>query len=174
MTASSPAQGPSKRRSSGVAWDSIIPRYEGDVPRLYVEARVAGLTVSHYDRKTCHVFDALPEPGSALGVFRNVGSLIFYKDERRWEVRVCCDAGPVDLATAITYSLRVVRRFGRAPGHWTRGREFTHQVSQRTGKRIAWKGLAYQLDADDLLAAANQAEEVADLLELSSWMEALA
>lgn len=135
-------------------FDMVAPRVTGDVARLYVEARVAGLEVSHYSKKKCRTFDGLPEPGAELGVFRLVASLIFYKDDRRWEVRVRSDANAVELATAISCGLNVAARKGRTPGHFTRLREFRHKVSARTNKPIAHAGICYRLDADDLLGVA--------------------
>lgn len=136
-------------------FDMVAPRVTGDVARLYVEARIAGLEVSHYPRKKCRTFDGLPEPGAVLGVFRLVASLIFHKDERRWEVRVCSDANAIELATAISCGLRTVAQRGRTPGHFTRRRWFTHEVSSRTNKSIAHAGICYRLDADDLLGVAT-------------------
>lgn len=143
-------------------YDIISPRTEGDVARLYVEARCLGLEVTHYTTKECKTFDGKPSPGCVLGVFRNVGSLIWWKQERRWEVRACVDAGPVDLATLIHTGFAAVHKHGRTPGHFTRNRVFRHADSVRNGKPIATAGVAYQLSADDLLAS-TRAEEREDL-----------
>lgn len=140
-----------------------------DVARLYVEARVAGLEISHYPSRYCKTFDGLPEPGCDLGVFRSIGSLIYYKDERRWEVRARADAGAVDLATLVDFGLAVVAERGRAPGQWVRKKEFEHFVSKRTGKRIATARVCYRLGTDDLLASTSTAVG----LDLTSDIEKL-
>lgn len=136
-------------------YDKVTARSEEDVARLYVAARVAGLEVTHSDSKACFNYDGSPASRCQLGVFRHVGDLIFYKDERRWEVRAAVDCGPVDLATLIEAGLDAVDEHGRSPGHYTRRRHFRHEVSERTGKRICFAGVSYRLTADDLLQEAT-------------------
>lgn len=135
----------------------ITKRHEADVARLYVEARVAGLEISHYGSWDCHVFNGAPRPNCELGVFRQVGTVIFYKQERRWEVRASTDCNPVDLATLINCGLYLVEKYGRTPGHFTRRRYFTHKISGRTDKSIAYAGVCFQLTADDLLGTTTAA-----------------
>jgi len=68
----------------------------------------------------------------------------------------------------IVTGLTFVQQYGRFPGRRTADRVFRHDVSSRTGKRIAYTGVAYQLSADDLLAAETAAEaELGSLL----WRE---
>ena len=142
----------------------VASRSAADVSRLYVHARVAGLEVAHFDNWTCHTFEGTPAPGCELGVFRVVGTLMFYKDERRWAVRAASDANAVDLATLIQFGLDIVAKHGRYPGHWTRQRMFRHQLTEGTSKRIVWAEVAYRLDTDDLLAAAQTAVDVEELV----------
>jgi len=164
------------------AYDLIANRVADDVARLYVEARAAGLAVSHYPSRTCHTFDGLPEPGCEIGVFRTVGSLIFYKDERHWEVRAFSDASAIEMATLLTFGLAMTKRYGRSPGHLTRRKQFRHTVSSRTGKRIAWSHVCYRLDAEDLLATATAAEQTSvddalrsiladETVDTAGWLE---
>ncbi|MDT0201357.1 hypothetical protein [Nocardioides sp. AE5] len=138
-------------------FELITQRTAEDVSRLYVEARVAGLEITHYKSLDCYTFDGAPVPGTRLGVFRLVGALCFQKEERRWEVRARTDAGAVDLSTLITCGLGMVEKYGRTPGHFTRTRGFKHMV-RKNGKRVAWIGVCYQLNAEDLLGTVSTAE----------------
>lgn len=95
----------------------VTPRVSSDVARLYVEARVVGLEVSHYPSRKCSPFDGATEPGCQLGVFRTVGSLIFHKADRRWEVRANSDCTAVELATLISCGISVAKQYGRSPGY---------------------------------------------------------
>lgn len=138
-----------------VTYDMVAKRCGDDVSTLYVEAQVHGLEVSHYPSWECQTFNGLPE--GTLGVFRSIGTLIFHKDERRWEVRVRSDATAIEVATMINTGLNVIARHGRKPGHFTRRLTFKHKVSDRTGQRIAYAGVCYQLGVDDLLGTAEAA-----------------
>lgn len=130
-----------------------------DVSRLYVEARAVGLTVQHSTKNLCHDFDGLPVRGCALGVFRNVGDVVFWKDSRRWDVFANADCGPVELATLIEHGIYLAETFGRRPGHYTRKRNFHHSVSPK-GHPYAAAGVCFQLNADDLLESRNATAEV--------------
>ena len=116
--------------------------------------------VSHCPKRRCLTYNGSPQ--GTLGVFRSIGTLIFYKDERRWEVRARSDATAVDLATLIDLGLCAIALHGRKPGHWTRRRYFQHVTSKRTGKRIAFAPICYRLGADDLLGQSSVAAEFSD------------
>lgn len=148
-------------------WDFIAPRCNRDVARLYLEARVAGLTVSHYPSRRCRTYDTTD---GVPGVARAIGSLIFYKDARRWEVRARSDCNATELATLISLGLGVVETRGGEPGYWTRQSPFKHLVSKRTGKRIACAGISYLLDVEDLMSVGVTAEEMPDLTSLAQLL----
>lgn len=156
--------------SATTVYNMVVPRSAADVPRLYVEARIAGLEVTHYTTKSCVTFDGSPRPGCALGVFRTVGSLIWWKGERRWEVRARMDAGPVELATLLMCGLHYARTYGRTPGHLTRRRVFRHMASSRNGKPIAFAEVAFALEADDLLRTTAAEEALPQDLDLETLL----
>lgn len=152
-----------------VSWRLITERRTADSVGYYLGARCAGLDVTHYTYDGVRDFDST---GGELGMFREIGSLIFYKDERRWEVRAYPDCSAVDLSTLIACGLNHVRRFGGYPSYWTRNKWFRHLVSKRTGKRIATARVCYRLEPEDLVASVAATEELP--LDVSSVEQYLA
>lgn len=150
-------------------FELTVPRSAADVPRLYVEARVGGLEVTHSRQRKCETYEGLPV--GALGVFRHVGLLYFHKADRRWEVHANIDCGPVDLATLLRVGLHVAERYGRAPGGFTRRRYFEHFVSKRSGPMCGAR-VSYKLDADDLLASQSTAVDLTAPVDVSALLGA--
>lgn len=150
--------------STTIRLEMVAHRSERNVGRLYIEARVAGVEVSHYPELLCCDFEGAPVAGCQLGLFRSIGAVVFYKDERRWEVRARTDCGEVEMATLIALGLELNQRLGRTPGQYTRKREFTHCTSTRTEKRVAWARVAYKLTAEDIL----QAESASAAIDLQA------
>lgn len=150
-------------------FELAVPRSAADVPRLYVEARVAGLEVTHSRQRKCVTYDGLPV--GALGVFRHVGLLYFHKADRRWEVHANIDCGPVDLATLLRAGLHAVERYGRAPGGFTRRRYFEHFESKRSGPMCGAR-VSYKLNADDLMAPESTVAVTSTPVDVSALLGA--